>query len=209
MRDLQVGDLVRYVGHNDFNPWTLLRGPGAVGEIIHKYSDVAKVRYPDRYQLYAAVPGEPMSARTSDTFTIQLDSLEYFDTSRYLPGDRVRYTGKHYSVRRQEKVGKLGTVVSDTVLEVRVRWDDLSLGEETGVLPENLEKVLSDPINHPTHYTSHPSGVECITITEHMSFTLGNAVKYIWRADLKADALEDLKKARFYIDREIARREKA
>lgn len=65
----------------------------------------------------------------------------------------------------------------------------------------------TDMVNHPPHYTSHPSGVECIQITEHMGFCLGNAMKYIWRADLKADALEDLEKARWYIDREIARRE--
>ena len=64
-----------------------------------------------------------------------------------------------------------------------------------------------DPVNHPPHYTAHPSGVECIAITEHMGFCLGNAVKYIWRADLKGNAVEDLRKARFYIDREIARRE--
>ncbi len=62
-----------------------------------------------------------------------------------------------------------------------------------------------DPIN-PTHYKSHPSGIECITITEHMGFNLGNAVKYIWRADLKANTIEDLKKARWYLDREIAKR---
>lgn len=51
------------------------------------------------------------------------------------------------------------------------------------------------------------SGVECIEITEHMGFNLGNAVKYIWRADLKADAIEDLKKARWHIEREIQKRE--
>lgn len=65
-----------------------------------------------------------------------------------------------------------------------------------------------DPVNHPPHYTKHPSGIECIQITEHMNFNLGNAVKYIWRADLKNDAIEDLKKAAFYLDREIKRREK-
>jgi hypothetical protein len=64
---------------------------------------------------------------------------------------------------------------------------------------------MTDPVNHPEHYTQHPSGVECITITEHMTFNLGNAVKYVWRADLKGDAIEDLKKARFYICREIDR----
>jgi len=48
-----------------------------------------------------------------------------------------------------------------------------------------------DPVNHPRHYTAHPSGIECIQITEYMGFNLGNAVKYIWRADLKGDAIED------------------
>lgn len=65
----------------------------------------------------------------------------------------------------------------------------------------------ADPVNHPKHYTGHPSGVECIAITEHMGFCLGNAIKYIWRADLKNDAIEDLKKAAWYIEREIKKRE--
>lgn len=68
-------------------------------------------------------------------------------------------------------------------------------------------KVSNDPVNHPKHYTAHPSGVECIQITEHMGFNLGNAMKYVWRADLKNDALEDMKKAIWYIQREIAKRE--
>jgi len=67
---------------------------------------------------------------------------------------------------------------------------------------------MSDPVNNPRHYKSHPSGVECITVVEHMGFNLGNAIKYIWRADLKADALEDLRKACWYLDREIAKRER-
>ena len=66
-----------------------------------------------------------------------------------------------------------------------------------------------DLINRPAHYTSHPSGVECIQITEHMSFNLGNAIKYLWRADEKGAPLDDLKKAAWYIAREIAKREKA
>ena len=65
-----------------------------------------------------------------------------------------------------------------------------------------------DSVNHPKHYTAHPSGVECIQITEHMGFCLGNAMKYIWRADLKTDAIEDLRKAVWYIEREIAKRTK-
>lgn len=65
---------------------------------------------------------------------------------------------------------------------------------------------MSDLVNHPPHYTAHPSGIECIQITEHMNFCLGNAIKYIWRADAKGNAVEDLEKARFYITREIERR---
>jgi hypothetical protein len=68
---------------------------------------------------------------------------------------------------------------------------------------------VSDMVNHPPHYTGHPSGVECIVIVEHMGFCLGNVVKYVWRADLKGDAIEDLEKARFYLDREIAKRKAA
>ncbi len=64
---------------------------------------------------------------------------------------------------------------------------------------------MSDNVNHPRHYTKHPSGVECIQITEHMGFNLGNAMKYIWRADLKGNQVEDLKKAVWYINREIQR----
>ena len=64
---------------------------------------------------------------------------------------------------------------------------------------------MNDPVNHPKHYTDHPSGVECIQITEHMNFCLGNATKYIWRADLKG-GIEDLEKAKWYINREIERR---
>jgi len=66
---------------------------------------------------------------------------------------------------------------------------------------------VNDPVNNPKHYTSHPSGVECIQITEHMCFNLGNAMKYIWRCDLKNNAIENLDKAIFYIQREKIRRE--
>lgn len=69
-----------------------------------------------------------------------------------------------------------------------------------------------DMVNHPPHYTSSPArcscgqSVECITIVRHMGFNLGNTVKYIWRADLKHDAIEDLEKAAWYLADEIRRR---
>ena len=63
-----------------------------------------------------------------------------------------------------------------------------------------------DPVNHPQHYLTHKSGVECIQVTEHMNFCLGNSLKYIWRADSKGEAINDLRKAIWYLEREITRR---
>ena len=70
-----------------------------------------------------------------------------------------------------------------------------------------------DPVSFPDHYRQHPSGIECIDITKHMSFTVGNALKYLWRAGLKEDPgkdqldkhIEDLQKAIQYIKFEIER----
>jgi hypothetical protein len=73
-------------------------------------------------------------------------------------------------------------------------------------IAKSAAKPAGDDVAHPTHYTSHPSGIECIEITEHMGFNLGNAVKYIWRADLKGNATKDLQKAAWYIARELQRR---
>ena len=71
-----------------------------------------------------------------------------------------------------------------------------------------MNKKKHDAVNHPKHYTSHPSGVECVEVAEHMGFLLGNALKYIWRADLKNNAIEDLEKAKWYIERELQLRKK-
>jgi hypothetical protein len=68
----------------------------------------------------------------------------------------------------------------------------------------------NDPIKHPSHYTSHPSGVECIQIAQHHNFNIGNVLKYVWRAGLKEGASEvkDLRKAIQYLEFEIARIER-
>jgi hypothetical protein len=66
-------------------------------------------------------------------------------------------------------------------------------------------------IDHPDHYTSGPAKcecgriIECIQVVEHMDFCLGNVLKYVWRAGKKGPALEDLRKARWYLDRAIGR----
>lgn len=73
----------------------------------------------------------------------------------------------------------------------------------------NLES--NDMVNSPKHYNSHPSGIECIEIARHYCFSIGNAIKYLWRAGLKKDVslgdkqkeIEDLKKAIWYINDRI------
>lgn len=74
-------------------------------------------------------------------------------------------------------------------------------------------KNKNDQVNHPKHYTSDPSGIECIDITRHRNFNIGNAIKYLWRAGLKEDKdrklvdkqIEDLNKAIWYLVDEIHR----
>ena len=67
--------------------------------------------------------------------------------------------------------------------------------------------MKNDPVNNPKHYTNHPSGIQCIEITRHMTFNVGNAIKYLWRNGQKDQnpAVQDLEKAVFYIQDEIAR----
>lgn len=83
------------------------------------------------------------------------------------------------------------------------------ISNKTQSIPEpNLlnKPTHADPIN-PAHYRDHPSGVECITITQHENFCIGNAIKYLWRRrkkDLNKE-VEDLKKAVWYIQQEIVR----
>ncbi len=73
------------------------------------------------------------------------------------------------------------------------------------------QEVAAETVNHPKHYTSDPSGVECITVVEHRNFNVGCAMKYLWRAGLKDGSqkhVEDLKKSIWYIQREIERLQK-
>ena len=106
---------------------------------------------------------------------------------------------------------KIGIIIriDGNIIYVRCE-DNLEYGFFSDIL-EIVEdtKLHLDEVNQPKHYVSHPCGVECIQVVEHMNFCLGNAIKYIWRAGLKTeDQIKDLKKARWYIDREISRIEK-
>ena len=66
---------------------------------------------------------------------------------------------------------------------------------------------MNDPVKHPSHYTSDPSGIECLEVTRWRNFNIGNAIKYLWRAGLKDGNtdIQDLQKAQFYIADEIRR----
>lgn len=90
--------------------------------------------------------------------------------------------------KRQDIIGQNGND-GEHYKDLRKIWDDYN---------------SKDNVNNPSHYKSHPSGIECIQVTEHMDFCLGNAVKYIWRAFLKDNPKEDLEKARWYINRKIS-----
>ena len=73
---------------------------------------------------------------------------------------------------------------------------------------KKVDKLKNNPVSHPAHYTSHPSGIEAIEICGYMGFCLGNALKYILRADYKGKAIEDLRKSIWYLEREIYQRNK-
>jgi hypothetical protein len=86
------------------------------------------------------------------------------------------------------------------------RGDDY-IRHSTGPAPglgHDQAPIAEDAIN-PSHYRKHPSGIECIEVTRHMNFNIGNAIKYIWRHMDKGDPVENLQKAQWYIDDEIRR----
>lgn len=134
-------------------------------------------------------------------------------------------TGNHYLCTKDYIINK----------QLAFKRNNLYLCKEDGVLEGCNEELYclnhvdfkeevfkntsksNDNVNHPKHYTSHPSGVECIQITRHYCFSIGNAIKYLWRAGLKQEAsmtdkekeIEDLKKAIFYINDRIKQLEES
>ena len=126
---------------------------------------------------------------------IEWDVCPHVSTCRF-----AKYDRKEEQKMRNVSIGPTNTAVID-MQELR---PDMS---------NALEGV--DMVNHPPHYTSSPAvcsgcgkGIECIDVVRHMNFSRGNCVKYIWRAGSKDDELQDLRKAQFYLNDEIARLEK-
>lgn len=110
-----------------------------------------------------------------------------------------------------QQIGKLDIVeeARNTLLNDVKDLRDKVFNNLTDTKEEESKK--HDSVNHPKHYTSHASGVECIEITRHYNFDIGNAIKYLWRAGLKKEQglsdvekeIEDCKKAIWYINDHI------
>jgi hypothetical protein len=94
-------------------------------------------------------------------------------------------------------------MIEDLIKDPIFGVDQFRMTEEDAKLFEKKD----DPVDHPAHYNQHPSGVEVIRITEHLNFCKGNVVKYVLRSGYKGDEIEDLRKAAWYLDREIKRLE--
>ena len=125
----------------------------------------------------------------------------YLCTKDYIINKELAFRRKHLYLCKEDGI-------LEGCNEKLYRLDNIDFKEEVF---KNTSK-FNDNVNHPKHYTSHPSGVECIQITRHYCFSIGNAIKYLWRAGLKQEAsmsnkekeIEDLKKAIFYINDRIA-----
>ena len=140
-------------------------------------------------------------------------------------GERFEYKGVMLEVVKRDNCNDCffrGRVECGVMSPMRcssdIRNDDTSiiykLVEQCN--PKDMEQkteIKVDNVNHPAHYNSHPSGIECIEIARHHNFNIGNAIKYLWRAGLKSEKgmedadkqVEDLRKAIFYINDEIER----
>lgn len=143
------------------------------------------------------------------------------------PGWDLRIRGRHFRIHSIDGDGARFTVPDDDgftdswvadespdwAVKVIRRAPFATSQPAVSTALDTLATRTSDAVNHPAHYTSDPSGVECITITRHRNFNIGNAFKYLWRnglkddpaQDAKAKQIEDLEKAVFYINDEIAR----
>lgn len=101
---------------------------------------------------------------------------------------------------------------ADTETEAHDAWNALQLEQLAD--PSDLQaataafhaaarelNAAADMVNHPPHYTGHPSGVECIEVAEHLPFCLGNAFKYLFQRDAKGNPLENIEKAIWYVNR--------
>jgi len=145
--------------------------------------------------------------RRSDTSTITSDNRTRTRAhSRDGKEDRSSTTERRRGSSQERNSQRQSTaklrVVGSQSTDRSTSEGSRDLGEENSATVRQSEGV-----NHPAHYNQHPSGVEAIDIIEHMSFNVGNAIKYLWRAGLKPGeaTLKDIDKALWYLNRERER----
>lgn len=169
------------------------------------------------------------SGQTGKIYNWSKQGGDYWYSIEWSSGDCAWYLEKSITLNEPEDEDEYEFKVGDRVVQdegsrgvvavradssgyVGVQWDG-SYGSwvHTSSLQLDLYEGSSlnreTTVDHPTHYTSDPSGIECIEVTRHRNFNIGNAMKYLWRNGLKdADAqVEDLRKAVWYIEDEIKR----
>ena len=143
------------------------------------------------------------------------DGLTYSD---YNIGKNIWYTACPKEITLQELRDMVNqdqdepfltpeTTLNDQYAEIEHVRQNVFKATDFGV--SGLPEFKHDFVNHPKHYCDHPSGIECIEITRHHDFAIGNAIKYLWRAGLKDsdNEIQDLKKAVWYIQDKIAQLE--
>lgn len=123
---------------------------------------------------------------------------------------------KEISAKSKCNIGYVYKIISDNKIKQRDAKADTQyrLSRIGGVMKKvttedlqslvtNLRQGKADNVNHPSHYKS--GGIETIDFIEakKLDYHLGNVVKYITRADLKGNKLEDLQKAQWYLNRAI------
>jgi hypothetical protein len=154
----------------------------------------------------------------------QTDIARILNVSRQLVYGVARRTKENseFVSKVYEKAGlKKPSKIIEAVKETKAAMDALGIdknfkarmwihGDKFGIAHDNPNSPTSDPVNHPLHYRD--GGIETIDFIEakDLNYRLGNVVKYVSRAGKKAtDPIEDLKKAAWYLEREIAARERA
>lgn len=232
------GKHIGWGGANDIHPeWKQYE----MGEGVHHYTDERNIKivwrrektveYLDPSDWSLKVVGEN-SKISGDWILVPEGSDAYMDGFSGLEKG-VFYKGSYSELHLSDLKGwepcghNLGTLLKNG----KLRWtrhtqpeelpfidDEPKYKELDQIILENSENfaipeswLKDDPVNHPSHYVAHPSGIECIEITRHHDFTIGNAIKYLWRAGLKDsdNEVQDLKKAIWYIQDKINQLEKS
>ena len=117
------------------------------------------------------------------------------------PGKTVSEVAKAMGVSYQ--IAYMTKRTMDKKAEPKQQWKTLHISASSTPLPVTMHEPKSDPVNHPAHYKV--GGIETIDFIEakRLNYNLGNAVKYITRADHKGNRKQDLEKAIWYLKREL------